>query len=97
MLVCTHKHKTRHPQVDAVYYCAHIDKYITCARDGSFRLWQGSDLAHVKTVRARRAVGAAAALVCAFQRRVGAVRCAAPSATSSCAGSPNHAVQAAKV
>lgn len=37
-------------QVDKVYYCAAIDKYITCARDGSFRLWQGQDLDHVKTV-----------------------------------------------
>lgn len=37
-------------QVDKVYYCAHIDKYISCARDGSFRLWQGADLAHVRTV-----------------------------------------------
>lgn len=37
-------------QVDKVYYCAAIDKYITCARDGSFRLWQGGDLEYVKSV-----------------------------------------------
>lgn len=33
-----------------MYYCAAIDKYITCARDGIFRLWQGGDLEYVKTV-----------------------------------------------
>lgn len=38
------------PQVDKVYFCSAIDKYITCARDGTFRLWQASDLAYVKTV-----------------------------------------------
>jgi WD40 repeat protein len=37
-------------QVDKVYFCAAIDKYITCARDGTFRLWQASDLDYVKTV-----------------------------------------------
>lgn len=36
--------------MDKVYYCTAIDKYITCARDGSFRLWQCQDLDHVKTV-----------------------------------------------
>lgn len=39
-----------HSQVDKVYYCAAIDKYITCARDGTFRLWQGGDLEYVKSV-----------------------------------------------
>lgn len=37
-------------QVDKVYFCAAIDKYITCARDGTFRLWQAGDLDYVKTV-----------------------------------------------
>jgi WD40 repeat protein len=36
--------------VDKVYYCAPIDKYITCAQDGTFRLWHAADLKHVKTV-----------------------------------------------
>lgn len=33
-----------------MYFCAAIDKYITCARDGTFRLWQAGDLEYVKTV-----------------------------------------------
>jgi WD40 repeat protein len=37
-------------QVDKVYFCSAIDKYITCARDGSFRLWNAADLKHVRTV-----------------------------------------------
>lgn len=37
-------------QVDKVYFCAAIDKYITCSRDGTFRLWQAADLDYVKTV-----------------------------------------------
>lgn len=36
--------------MDKVYHCAAIDKYITCARDGTFRLWQSADLDYVKTV-----------------------------------------------
>eukprot|EP00775_Hariotina_reticulata_P009116 gene9116-9285_t len=39
-----------HEQVDKVYFCSAIDKYITCARDGSFRLWNAADLKHVRTV-----------------------------------------------
>ncbi len=31
-------------------YCAAIDKYISCGRDGSFQLWSPTDLKHVKTV-----------------------------------------------
>lgn len=27
-----------------------IDKYLTCSRDGTFRLWNGMDLRHFKTV-----------------------------------------------
>jgi WD40 repeat protein len=37
-------------QVDRLYFCGAIDKYISCGRDGSFRLWNAADLKHVKTV-----------------------------------------------
>ncbi|KAG1667639.1 hypothetical protein FOA52_004666 [Chlamydomonas sp. UWO 241] len=36
--------------VDKILYCEPIDKYITCSRDGTFRLWNGMDLKHVKTL-----------------------------------------------
>ncbi|WIA12480.1 hypothetical protein OEZ85_012515 [Tetradesmus obliquus] len=39
-----------HEQVDRLYFCGAIDKYISCGRDGSFRLWNAADLKHVKTV-----------------------------------------------
>jgi len=37
-------------QVDHVFYCEVIDKYVTISRDGSFRLWNGVDLKHFRTV-----------------------------------------------
>ncbi|KAF5835754.1 WD40-repeat-containing domain protein [Dunaliella salina] len=37
-------------QVDQVFYCEVIDKYVTISRDGSFRLWNGVDLKHFRTV-----------------------------------------------
>lgn len=37
-------------QVDKLFFCAIIDKYISCGRDGSFRLWNAADLKHIKTV-----------------------------------------------
>uniref|UniRef100_A0A7S0WPJ8 EF-hand domain-containing protein n=1 Tax=Chlamydomonas leiostraca TaxID=1034604 RepID=A0A7S0WPJ8_9CHLO len=36
--------------VDRIMYCEAIDKYITCSRDGSFRLWNGADLKHFRTM-----------------------------------------------
>eukprot|EP00798_Chlamydomonas_sp_ICE-L_P024012 gene24012-9585_t len=36
--------------VDKVLYCEPIDKYITCSRDGTFRLWNGADLKHFRTM-----------------------------------------------
>jgi hypothetical protein len=36
--------------VDKVYYCEPIDRYVSCSRDGTFRLWNGSDLKHFKTM-----------------------------------------------
>jgi WD40 repeat protein len=40
----------RRLQVDRLFFCGAIDKYISCGRDGSFRLWNAADLKHVKTV-----------------------------------------------
>eukprot|EP00882_Tetradesmus_deserticola_P031949 GHRQ01036137.1.p2 GENE.GHRQ01036137.1~~GHRQ01036137.1.p2 ORF type:complete len:120 (+),score=30.41 GHRQ01036137.1:434-793(+) len=37
-------------QVDRLFFCAAIDKYVSCARDGSFQLWNAADLKHVRTV-----------------------------------------------
>lgn len=37
-------------QVDRLYYYSSIDKYISCGRDGSFRLWNAAELKHAKTV-----------------------------------------------
>ena len=36
--------------VDRLMYCDAIDKYVTCSRDGTFRLWNSLDLRHYKTV-----------------------------------------------
>jgi hypothetical protein len=36
--------------VDKVYYCEAIDKYVSCGRDGTYRLWNGADLRHFKTL-----------------------------------------------
>lgn len=35
---------------DKVYYCEAIDKYVSCGRDGTYRLWNGADLRHFKTL-----------------------------------------------
>lgn len=42
-------HPCRGP-VDKVYYCEAIDKYVSCGRDGTYRLWNGADLRHFKTL-----------------------------------------------
>ncbi|KAJ9529394.1 hypothetical protein QJQ45_013762 [Haematococcus lacustris] len=36
--------------VDKIMYVEAIDKYVTCSRDGSFRLWNGTDLKHFRTM-----------------------------------------------
>ncbi|GAX72651.1 hypothetical protein CEUSTIGMA_g107.t1 [Chlamydomonas eustigma] len=36
--------------VDKVMYCEAIDRYISCSRDGTFRLWNGSDMKHSRTM-----------------------------------------------
>jgi len=36
--------------VDKIMYCEPIDKYVTCSRDGTFRMWNGMDLKHFKTM-----------------------------------------------
>lgn len=39
-----------HDQVDSIAFCAPLDKYITCGRDGSLRMWSAGDVKHFKTV-----------------------------------------------
>jgi hypothetical protein len=36
--------------VDSMMYVEAIDKYVTCSRDGSWRLWNGADLKHFRTM-----------------------------------------------
>jgi hypothetical protein len=31
-------------------YLPPLDKYVTCGRDGAFRVWAGKDLQHCRTV-----------------------------------------------
>lgn len=35
--------------VDRIMYVEAIDKYVSCGRDGTYRLWNGSDARHFKT------------------------------------------------
>lgn len=37
-------------QVDKIIFCDAIDKYVSISRDGSFRLWNGTDLKHFRTM-----------------------------------------------
>lgn len=37
-------------QVDQIFFVETIDKYVTISRDGSFRLWNGVDLKHFRTM-----------------------------------------------
>ncbi|KAG2498385.1 hypothetical protein HYH03_003644 [Edaphochlamys debaryana] len=41
---------THRGPVDRVLYCDFVDKYISCGRDGTFRLWNGGDCRHFKTI-----------------------------------------------
>ncbi|GFR43071.1 hypothetical protein Agub_g4078 [Astrephomene gubernaculifera] len=41
---------THRGAVDRVLYCEAVDKYISCGRDGTFRLWNGLDCRHFKTI-----------------------------------------------
>lgn len=39
-----------HSQVGRVQYCQPMDKYVTCGRDGTVRLWSAADLKHTRTI-----------------------------------------------
>lgn len=57
---------------DAVEFLVHFeqgDKYITCGRDGTFRLWNSSDLKHFRTVRIHCSLTAC----CEYGRSVGSL------------------------
>ena len=36
--------------VDSIQYVEALDKYVSCSRDGSWRLWNGADLKHFRTM-----------------------------------------------
>ncbi|GIL84419.1 hypothetical protein Vretimale_15893 [Volvox reticuliferus] len=42
---------THRGPVDRVLYMDFVDKYVSCGRDGTFRLWNGADLRHYKTIQ----------------------------------------------
>lgn len=37
--------------VDRLLYVDFLDKYVSCGRDGTFRLWNGNDTRHFKTIQ----------------------------------------------
>ena len=54
--------------VEKLYYCDAMDKYISSSRDGSFRLWNGADLKHFRTVY----LGSSWITDCIYMPQVGA-------------------------
>ncbi|GIL56855.1 hypothetical protein Vafri_12156, partial [Volvox africanus] len=42
---------THRGPVDRLLYMDFVDKYVSCGRDGTFRLWNGADLRHYKTIQ----------------------------------------------
>ena len=54
-------------QVDKVIYCGAIDKYVTIGRDGTFRLWNGPDLKHFRTM----GIGSSWLTDCLYMPQVG--------------------------
>lgn len=48
--------------VDRAIYLGALDKYITCSRDGSWKVWNGGNLQHHKTIRYNSADSAVSTL-----------------------------------